>query len=471
MSVEPEYDIKATRGAYYIHAQFDLERNSRKEWFTIAEVNQGSNDVSNLNHFIQSTDDLEDLIKKNINLGTLNLKKMVSCADGFQKTNTDLCYARHFSNTLYNIMRGGIFANNYLIEKNDFKDYLWQINRLVSKEYQTWLENLPNQISYIDLIGLVEKTGDSDLLRISSEYLPLTFSRRHGDPSRPWNQFSIETKNEDGQIKYYYEGNWRDIFQNWEALCFSYPEFVEGIISKFVNASTIDGYNPYRIMRDGIDWECPDPDDPWSYIGYWGDHQIIYLQKLLELSDNFHPGKLDGLLTSEIFTYANVPYQLKPYDEIVKNPKDTVVFNEGLNIQIKTEAEHLGADASLLKNKLGDQIYKVNLMEKILVTLLSKLSNFIPEAGIWLNTQRPEWNDANNALVGNGTSMVTLYYLRRFLKFWEDKLSGISADEISVSEEVARLFESIHSFFNENVVSSRKRIYEFRPKKICRFSG
>lgn len=471
LSVESEYDIRATRGAYFINAQFDLDRNNRKEWFTIAEVNQGSADVSNLNHFIQSTDNLEELIKENINQGTLNLTKMVSYADGFQKTNTDLCYARHFSNTLYNIMRGGIFANNYLIEKNDFKDYLWQINKLVSKEYQTWLESLPNQISYIDVIELVEKTGDSDLLRISSEYLPLTFSRRHGDPSRPWNQFSIETKNEDGRIKYYYEGNWRDIFQNWEALCFSYPEFIEGIISKFVNATTFDGYNPYRIMRTGIDWECPDPDDPWSYIGYWGDHQIIYLQKLLELSDNFHPGKLDSLLTSDIFTYANVPYQLKPYSDIVKNPKDTVVFNEGLNAQIKTEIEHLGADASLLKNKSGDQIYKVNLTEKILATLLSKLSNLIPEAGIWMNTQRPEWNDANNALVGNGTSMVTLYYIRRFLKFWNEKFSGVSIDKISVSEEVAILFESIHSFFNKNASLLEKGFTNSDRRKFADYLG
>jgi hypothetical protein len=123
----------------------------------------------------------------------------------------------------------------------------------------------------------------------------LTFSRRHGDPSRPWNRFSIETKNPDGSVKYYYEGNWRDIFQNWEALCYSFPGFTEGIISKFVNSSTIDGYNPYRIMRDGMDWEVPEPDDPWAYIGYWGDHQIIYLQKLLELSFNFHPGKLARL--------------------------------------------------------------------------------------------------------------------------------------------------------------------------------
>ena len=49
--------------------------------------------------------------------------------------------------------------------------------------------------------------------------------------------------------------------------------------------------------------------------------------------------------------------------------------------------------------------------------LLSKLGNLVIDGGIWLNTQRPEWNDANNALVGHGLSMVTLYYLRRYVRF------------------------------------------------------
>ena len=56
------------------------------------------------------------------------------------------------------------------------------------------------------------------------------------------------------------------------------------------------------------------------------------------------------------------------------------------------------------------EVYQVNLLiEKLLVPLLAKLGNLVVDGGIWLNTQRPEWNDANNALVGNGLSMVTLY--------------------------------------------------------------
>ena len=81
-----------------------------------------------------------------------------------------------------------------------------------------------------------------------------------------------------------YEGNWRDIFQNWEALALSFPDFVENMIAKFVNASTVDGYNPYRITPRRHRLGGRRPGRPVGHIGYWGDHQIIYLLKLLELS-------------------------------------------------------------------------------------------------------------------------------------------------------------------------------------------
>jgi hypothetical protein len=475
--VETEDNIRASRGAYFVNAHINLKADEQRKWYTIAEINQSNTDVVKLNQFILNTSNPIELILADIRKGTENLKRMVSLADGFQITNTEMCYARHYTNTLFNIMRGGVFVNNYQVDKADFRLYLWQINRLLSKEFQRWLDHMPDTLSYTDLTNQAENTNDTDLIRIAGEYLPLTFSRRHGDPSRPWNSFSIETKNPDGSVKFYYEGNWRDIFQNWEALCYSFPEYTEGIISRFVNSSTIDGYNPYRIMRDGIDWEIPEPDDPWAYIGYWGDHQIIYLQKFLELSFNFHPGKLDRLLTSDIYTYANIPYRIKPYEEIIRNPKDTVEFDFELNKKIKTEASYLGADASLLKYKQDDQICKVNLTEKILVTLLSKLSNFIPEAGIWLNTQRPEWNDANNALVGNGTSMVTLYYMRRFLHFWDDKLSSVTFSSLEISEEVATLLENIHQFLNENETllngsfsgSDRRRFADFLGRTHAKY--
>ncbi len=61
------------------------------------------------------------------------------------------------------------------------------------------------------------------------------------------------------------------------------------MVFRFVNASTADGYNPYRVTNEGFEWESPEPDNPWSNIGYWGDHQIIYLLKLLQWSRDFNP--------------------------------------------------------------------------------------------------------------------------------------------------------------------------------------
>jgi hypothetical protein len=57
------------------------------------------------------------------------------------------------------------------------------------------------------------------------------------------------------------------------------------------------------------------------------------------------------------------------------------------------------------------------------------------DGGIWLNTQRPEWNDANNALVGSGLSVVTLAHLRRYLAFLAGQFQGDA--RFAISGEVA----------------------------------
>jgi hypothetical protein len=54
-----------------------------------------------------------------------------------------------------------------------------------------------------------------------------------------------------------------------------------------------------------------------------------------------------------------------------------------------------------------------------------------------MNTQRPEWNDANNALVGYGVSVVTLAHLRRHLAFLSEHLATDPASAVPISREVA----------------------------------
>ena len=114
----------------------------------------------------------------------------------------------------------------------------------------------------------------------------------------------------------------------------------------------------------------------------------------------------------------------------------------------------------------NDKIYTVNFIEKILATVLSKLSNFIPEGGIWMNTQRPEWNDANNALLGNGVSMVTLYYLRRFLEFFGKLIEETDHDRIELSNELIIFFKKIHSTFDKNKHLLEDEISDIQRKNI-----
>ncbi|WP_204345946.1 hypothetical protein [Psychroserpens algicola] len=455
--IHQENDIRAEKGAYFISKELSLEPQSEKSWMFVANVNQTISAINYVSQKIKSNANLEALVQHDIDAGTKHLLELVGASDGIQLTDDKLRDTRHFANTLFNIMRGGIFDNNYQIEKGDFVKYMAKANKKVSKKKEDILNGLPKQFNLDFIKTLADQDEDKNFKRLCYEYLPLKFSRRHGDPSRPWNKFSINTRSEvDGSKILDYEGNWRDIFQNWETLAHSYPAFIEGMIHKFFNATTFEGYNPYRVTKDGFDWEAIEEDDPWSYIGYWGDHQIIYLLKFLEFVENHYPNKLSNSFTNDVFVYANVPYKIKSYQEILNNPKDTIDFDYKLHDKINDEKERLGADGALLRDE-NFFIHKVNLIEKLLATVLAKVSNFIPEGGIWLNTQRPEWNDANNALVGNGVSMVTLYYLRRFINFFENIVEQSDQDNYSLSIELKIFFKSVVSTLvdNANVLSGK----------------
>jgi hypothetical protein len=446
-SLQQETDVKAEKGAYFINTEIELAAGKSKDWMIIANVNQNHATIAQLSKNITDDGTLMDKVNENITMGTERLIKLNASSDGLQLTADTYRDTRHFANTLFNIMRGGIFDDNYRIEKWDFKNYLYNANKKVARTTEGIVDKLSEIFTLSNLQEVAYQSDDKNFRRLCLEYMPLKFSRRHGDPSRPWNKFSINTRSEiDGSKILDYEGNWRDIFQNWEALAISYPEFIESMIHKFLNATTFDGYNPYRVTKGGFDWETIEPDDPWSYIGYWGDHQIIYLLKFLEFIENHNPGKLESFFDKDLFVYANVPYKIKSYDDLLKNPKDTIEFDEELDHKIRQDRSEIGADGALLRDE-NRFIVKVNFVEKILATTLAKLSNFIPEGGIWMNTQRPEWNDANNALVGNGVSMVTLYYLRRFLKFFDNVFSEVNTETVEVSNELQVFFNAITNAF------------------------
>ena len=158
-------------------------------------------------------------------------------------------------------------------------------------------------------------------------------------------------------------------------------------------------------------------------------------------------------------------YKRQGLDSLLEDPKNTVDYDSELADRISARVEEMGADGKLILDS-GGNVYQVNLLDKLLIPLLAKLGNLVVDGGIWLNTQRPEWNDANNALVGHGLSMVTLYYMRRYVTFLQDLLEDESAPvELSIEvtfwlTETATVLHKIQAQLGDGPIKSDAR-YEY----------
>ncbi|MFU8888849.1 MAG: hypothetical protein ACNA8N_09640 [Trueperaceae bacterium] len=434
----PEADVRGRRGAYFAHADLTLAPGETRRWRLVADVGQDHARVAALVNGLASGD-LEERLEEDLRLSGEALAAIVATADGFQWTNDQATCDHHLASVLFNVMRGGVFVDDDRVERADLVAFARARNRAVLASHAAFFDRLPANLAYHELVARAAQEGSPDLERLCRAYLPLAFSRRHGDPSRPWNRFTINVRHGDGRLRLDYQGNWRDIFQNWEALAHAFPGFANGMIGIFLGSTTADGYNPYRVTRDGVEWEVPEPGHAWANIGYWSDHQVVYLQKLLEISARFDPGALEALLERRIFSHANVPYRIAPYAAMLDDPYDTIEFDDALDRRIAAAVAAEGTDARLLKGPDG-AIVHVSMAEKLMVLLLVKLANLVPEGGIWMNTQRPEWNDANNALVGKGLSVVTTAYLYRSVVFLQRLLAG---RDLVVSRELQVFFDAV----------------------------
>jgi len=440
--------VRGRRGAYLLVASMTLAADREECWSILSDVEQDAADAVELRERIARGALTSEAIREDLDKGREELRLLVASADGIQLSGDRRTADRHFSNVLFNIMRGGVYLDGYRIDTADFSRFLRDRNRRVYERCRSFRTDLPPVIHIDELRSRAVTTGDADLRRLVLEYLPLVFSRRHGDPSRPWNRFSIDLRDAQGRPRIAYQGNWRDIFQNWEALSLSFPRFLNSIVARFLNASTPDGYNPYRISESGFDWEILDPTDPWSNIGYWGDHQIVYLHRLLALSFQHDPDQVRALITARIYSFADVPYRIARFEEILADPFTTVTYDDEGAVASAQRAEQLGSDGMLV-HRDGEPC-RATMLEKLLIATLTKLSNFVPDGGIWMNTQRPEWNDANNALAGWGLSIVTTAYLRRFIAFLLDLISNETdsrGDTTEIDDTVERFLEDLESLF------------------------
>jgi hypothetical protein len=420
--VEPETLTRGRTGAFLVNFDAVIDA-AGLQWHQVIDSPHSQVQAFELCRRLEAGGGTPQEIGEALARNTAGLDGLLERADGLQSSGDPMAAAHHRANVLFNIMRGGVFVDGTRWDRDDLLAFVQHRNHPLAEAMRPLTAAWPQQVEHGFALQAARETGGPQAERLMLAYLPLTFSRRHGDPSRPWNKFSIRVRDAAGRRVVNYEGNWRDIFQNWEALVPSQPEYLGSMIATFLGAMTPDGYNPYRIGRDGIDWEVIAHDDPWSHIGYWGDHQVIYLLRLLEAARDRDPGLLAGLWDRALFSFADVPYRLKPHAEQTSNPKSTVVFDDAAHARAHERARRIGSDGLLVCDDC-DQPVLATMGEKLAVILLAKAGSLVPGGGLWLHTQRPEWNDANNALVGNGLSVVTLAHLRRMLAFIADLPGG-----------------------------------------------
>ncbi len=189
--LEQERHKRGVRGAFLVNAQFELPPESSRSWQFVADVEQTQARVVELRRLLGDPETLSEAISRSIALGSERLARIMGAADGFQSTAEENVAIHHYANVLFNTLRGGIFDDQYNISSRDFAATVRHFNRDVYDRSQRLLAGMPEKLAYQDLLTTVTEHGDPQLKRLCYEYLPITFGRRHGDPSRPWNMFAI----------------------------------------------------------------------------------------------------------------------------------------------------------------------------------------------------------------------------------------------------------------------------------------
>ena len=83
------------------------------------------------------------------------------------------------------------------------------------------------------------------------------------------------------------------------------------------------------------------------------------------MSRAYFPEKLGDLLRRPVFSYANVPYRIRPFEDLLRNPKSTVDFDQAAATQIEADvASYLVLIKDLVQNNPGPGLSGLNFSQK-----------------------------------------------------------------------------------------------------------
>lgn len=369
-------------------------------------------------------------------------------------------------------------------------------------------------------------------IKLGKDKVFYLYSRKHGDPERDYNYFSV--------LPEYYSqgnGNFRDINQNRRCDTFFAPFVGSENIKMFYSLIQLDGYNPlaiekttyvvskdvvfkllenidsdkgndladflvkpftpgslykkldslelgrdkviYAIFEKIIDMAKKQVDSNYGE-GYWSDHWTYNLDLIENYLDVF-PDKEWELLYEEDYTYFLSQININPrYKRYVKTNQGIRQYF-ALNKESRRETKE-----KLVRSNYGEgKVIRSTLLEKLILLCATKFSTLDAYGmGIEMEGGKPGWYDALNGVPGIfGSSMAETYELERNIDFTIKMLRKYPGqvkilielaefiDSISkiVKEEKDSLFSNMEVISFWNKVNDRKEFY--REKVYSGVSG
>lgn len=345
---------------------------------------------------------------------------------------------------------------------------------------------------------VLNKDGNKSIIHL--------FSRKHGDPERDYNFFSIAAE-------YYSQGNgnFRDVSQNRRNDVFFNKDVGEFNVKTFFSLVQADGYNPLEvrpslfnvtagkeadvkayvkeningdasaiekivdgkftpgqisntIAKLGLDVKIDDGDFIAEILnncdqnieagfgeGYWSDHWDYNM----DLVDNYlsvYPDKLNELLFEDktYKFYDSVAFVVPRDEKYVINKKGDV-RQYGMEVEDADKLARPGFNkwaTNWLKTK-DENIYHTTLAVKMVILALSKFAQLdVDGIGVEMEGGKPGWNDAMNGLPGLfGSGTPETFELKRLVNFIVENCAGDG--EIVMPAEIAKYMDDVKAALDE----------------------
>lgn len=348
---------------------------------------------------------------------------------------------------------------------------------------------------------VLNKDGNKSIIHL--------FSRKHGDPERDYNFFSIAAE-------YYSQGNgnFRDVSQNRRNDVFFNKDVGEFNVKTFFSLVQADGYNPLEvrpslfnvtagketdvkayvkeningdasaiekivdgkftpgqisntIAKLGLDVKIDDGDFIAEILnncdqnieagfgeGYWSDHWDYNM----DLVDNYlsiFPDKLDELLFEDntYKFYDSVAFVVPRDEKYVINKKGDV-RQYGMEVEDAEKLARPGFNkwaTNWLQEKPNGTIAYTTLAVKMITLALSKFAQLdVDGIGVEMEGGKPGWNDAMNGLPGLfGSGTPETFELKRLIKFITDNFNSGKRDYIVMPVEIEKYMDDVYAALNE----------------------